>query len=91
MPYPNEHACRLRPPGKYKEFARKKRKSSAGKIYNVIYGIFFKNGKRTSEEQAYRYPKANWTAAEARRHCQDHDGSFEAAASEFDSNPLIPE
>lgn len=90
MPYPNEHACRLNPPGKYKSFARQKRKSSGGKIYSVIFGIFMKGGKKTSEEQAYRYPKASWTAAEARAHCKDHNGSFEAASKEM-ANPLIPD
>ena len=90
MPYPNEHACRLQPPDKYDSFARQKRKSSGGKVYSVIFGILRKAGKRTSEEQAYRYPKGSWTASEARSHCKDHGGSFEAATSEFDTNPLIP-
>ena len=91
MPYPNEHACRLADPKKFDSFARKKRKSSAGKVYSVIFGIFRKGGKRTSQEQAYRYPKGSWTAAEARSHCKDHGGSFEAAINEFDANPLIPD
>lgn len=92
MPYPNEHACRLQPPGKFDEFARKKRKASNGKVFSVIYGIFQKAGKRTSAEQAYRYPKGSWTAAEARAHCKDHGGSFEAASTEMiEDNPLIPD
>jgi len=90
MPYPNEHACRLQPPGKFDSFARQKRKSSNGKIYSVIFGIFRKGGKRTSQEQAYRYPKGSWKASEARSHCKGHGGSFEAAISEFDLNSLIP-
>jgi len=90
-PYPSEHACRLNPPDKYDSFARQKRKSSGGKVYSVIFGILKKGGKRTSEEQAYRYPKGTWTASEARSHCKDHGGSFEAAVSEFDTNILIPE
>jgi len=32
------------------------------------------------EEQAYRYDKDTWTAAQARSHCNLHDGSFEAAS-----------
>lgn len=80
-PFPNEHACRLHDPGKYKRFARKKR-TSKGKIYSVIYGIFYKGGKRTSEDQAYRYSKESWTAAQARKHCSDHGGRFEAASED---------
>lgn len=91
MPYPNEHACRLEDPKKFESFARQKRKSSSGKTYSVIFGIFRSGGKKVSREQAYRYAKDSWTADQARSHCKDHGGSFEAAANEFDTNPLIPE
>lgn len=74
-PYPNEHACRLNDPGKYQRFARMKRKHD-GKEYYVIIG--FKKGGG-SEDQAYRYPKDTWSASEARAHCQEKGGSFEAA------------
>jgi len=33
-------------------------------------------------EQAYRYAKDIWAASDARSHCKDHDGSFEAAKKE---------
>jgi len=39
-------------------------------------------GEDTMTEQAYRYPKDDWGAGEARAHCQDHDGSFEAATAD---------
>jgi hypothetical protein len=74
-PYPNEHACRLNDPGKYERFVRIKRKHN-GKEYSAIIG--FKKGGG-SEDQAYRYPKDTWSETEARAHCKDHDGSFEAA------------
>lgn len=74
-PYPSEHACRLKDPGGYERFARMKRKHN-GKEYSVIIG--FKKGGG-SEDQAYRYPKDTWDAADARAHCKDHKGSFEAA------------
>jgi hypothetical protein len=74
-PYPNEHSCRLKDPGGFERFARMKRKHD-GKEYSVIIG--FKKGGG-SEDQAYRYPKDTWPAEEARKHCKDHDGSFEAA------------
>lgn len=76
MPYPNEHACRLKSPSKYSRFRRATRKSGGGKIYSVIYGII-RQGK--SEEQAYRYNKSSWSASEARSHCSRHGGRFEAA------------
>lgn len=75
MPYPNEHACRLHPPSRYERFRRSTRRS-AGKVYSVIFGI---KSDGTSEEQAYRYNKNTWTTAQARAHCQRHDGTFEAA------------
>jgi hypothetical protein len=54
----------------------------------VLFG-FKKDGE--SEEQAYRYPKDNWTAAEARSHCGSHGGSFEAAAPAASSAPATLE
>jgi hypothetical protein len=77
MPYSNEHACRLHDPGDYDKFARKNCEiKHEGKCIDVIYGI--KDGK--SEIQAMRYPKDIWDAEDARAHCEDHDGTFEAAA-----------
>jgi HK97 family phage prohead protease len=75
-PYPNEHACRLNDPGKYDRLRRRNGdREHDGKKIDVIYGI--KDGK--SEVQALRYPKEEWTAAAAKAHCKDQDGSFEAA------------
>jgi hypothetical protein len=77
-PYPNEHACRLAQPDKFSEFRRGSRKHE-GKTYSVIYGKV--KDTDTWEEQAYRYPKDNWTESEARQHCTDHKGiSFEPAS-----------
>lgn len=75
MPYPTEHACRLHPPSRYARFRRATRRS-AGKVYSIIFGI---KADGTSEEQAYRYNKNTWTAAQARAHCKRHDGTFEPA------------
>ena len=81
-PYPNEHACRIRDPGGFDSFARKSRTSTEGKKYAVIYGIRREDGKRITEEQAYRYPISDWPESEARKHCSSHDGkTFEAAVS----------
>lgn len=86
MPYPNEHACRLKPPGKYSRFSRGTRKSKNGKIYSIIFGIL-SPGK--SEEQAYRYKKSTWQASEARSHCSRHGGQFEAASGTSARNVLF--
>jgi len=78
MPYPNEHACRLRDPGSFQEarFRRVSRRS-AGKIYHIIMGRL--KGQTSMTEQAYRYPKETWSATKARKHCSDHNGRFEKA------------
>ena len=76
MPYPNEHACRLESPSGCLEYARVSRRSaSIGKNYAVL------RCRKTTGwvDQAYRYPKSNWTSTQARRHCKAHDGTFEAA------------
>ena len=76
-PYPNEHACRLRSPDKYSEFRRTTRRTG-GKVYSIIWGKV--KDEDTWEEQAYRYKKAEWSADQARTHCKEHQGAFEAAA-----------
>lgn len=77
MPYPNEHACRLRDPDKYQQKRRTNcTRKVKGKCLDIIYGIL---GAGKSEEQAYRYNKDVWQTTEARDHCQRHNGTFEAA------------
>lgn len=83
-PYPNEHACRLKPPGSFRRdgnWARISRRSAGhnDKEYDVIRGQLKSTGKMA--DQAFRYPKTRWSAREARSHCRAHDGTFEAAAT----------
>jgi HK97 family phage prohead protease len=78
-PYPNEHACRLQAPSKFSDFRRGTRKHE-GKVYSIIFGKL--KDEDTWEEQAYRYAKDVWEAADARAHCKSHDGSFEAASGQ---------
>jgi len=78
MPYPNEHSCRLQPPGKYDRFRRETNFQGSG--YDVIWGMRTEGGKTVTEMQAIRYPKDKWDEARARNHCGDKGGSFEAAA-----------
>ena len=78
MPYPNEHACRLKDPGGFQKGSfRRTSRRTAGKIYHIIMGRL--KGKTTMTEQAYRYPKDSWSAGRARNHCSSHGGRFEAA------------
>ncbi len=87
-PYPNEHACRLRDPDDFQEgsFRRTTRKHD-DKKYSVIMGRL--EGETTLTEQAYRYDKEIWEAAEAKSHCKDHDGTFEAAEKEEDKSGRV--
>ena len=81
-PYENEHACRLNDPKKYDRFARKNcYKKSDGKCIDFIFGI--KEGK--SEVQSLRYNKKKWTEADAKAHCKDKEGKFEAAKKSVDN------
>lgn len=76
MPYPNEHACRLKDPSGFDKFNRENcAQKHNDKCIDVIYGI--KEGK--SAIQALRYPKDTWTASAAKSHCESRDGAFEAA------------
>jgi len=76
MPYENEHSCRLKPPN-YKNYARKNcYKKHDGKCIDFIFGIL---GPDESELQAMRYPKDIWSEEDARAHCKENDGAFEAA------------
>ena len=80
-PYPNEHACRLRDPDGFQEGSfRRSQRTHDGKKYSVIMGRL--KGEDTLTDQAFRYHKETWTAGQAKSHCSDHDGTFEAASAE---------
>lgn len=66
MPYPNEHACRLKDPGGLTDFHRSSR-THDGKPYGVLYAKP-KTGGGGMTEQSFRYPRATWTANDARTH-----------------------
>jgi hypothetical protein len=76
-PSKENHVCR-KGSGDYVRYRSETRKDN-GKTYTVRYGIK-KDGK--AEEYEYFYPIKEWTAAEARAHCQKHDGSFEVAVKD---------
>lgn len=73
-PYKGEHSCRLEDPKKYKKFRRVNNATKIdGKSVDHIYGIL---SPKKSELQAIRFPVKNWTAVQAKKHCE---GTFEAA------------
>jgi hypothetical protein len=80
MPYPNEHAARLKEPGQFDSFARENNMGGDG--IDFIYGI--KGGR--SEIQAIRFDKKKFTPEEARRWLKDHD--FHPIDFELASEPL---
>jgi ATP-dependent Clp endopeptidase proteolytic subunit ClpP len=78
-PYPNEHSCRLKPPN-YKRYARKNcYQKHDEKCIDFVFGI---NTPNESELQSMRYKKDIWTPADARKHCEANDGTFEEASGE---------
>jgi len=81
-PYPNFHSCRIREPN-YDRYTSGYRNHN-GKEYQIIFG--WKSGN--PEEQAYRYPKDVWAAEEARKHCENHKGSFEPARDNKQANSI---
>jgi hypothetical protein len=75
MPYPNEHACRIREPDEFQNDSF--RRIRQGRL-RVIIGRLI--GKTKTTIQAFRYPTSDWSESEARDHCRDHGGRFEKAS-----------
>ena len=75
IPYENEHACVVNSAAKVVGSMTKK---SDGKEIRILVGKLPDQDKSTTH--SIRYPVKDWTAAEARAHCREHEGkSFEAA------------
>jgi len=71
MPYTDEHSCRLIAPSEFDEFRRQNNwRQIDGKRVDAIWGI----GNGGTDLQALRYPKNQWTSADARSHCSTQDG-----------------
>ena len=83
-PFPNFHACRIREPDEFDKF-RTAAETIDDKPVEVLYG----RGRETGDWAiaSYRLPLDDWTEAEARAFCTDHDGiKFEPATGEDDSD-----
>lgn len=78
MPYPGEHAARIKSPKRYIRFRRENNKFGQG--IDVIWGVL-PNGK--AEVQAIRFKSSRFTGAQAKSWLKEHDYKtieFEAAA-----------
>ncbi len=87
MPYPNEHAARLKDPKQYDEFRRSNNKFGGG--IHAIFGIKTKP-KRVSELQSIRFDKNKFTVAQAKKWLRDHNYKpirFEPATGEEKNMP----
>jgi HK97 family phage prohead protease len=83
-PYPNFHACRIREPDEFDRF-RTASETVDDKPVEVLYGREKESGDW--DIASYRLPSGEWTEAEARTFCEDHDGiKFEPATGEEDSD-----
>jgi HK97 family phage prohead protease len=83
-PFPNFHACRIREPDEFDKF-RTAAETIDDKPVEVLYGRETETGDWAIA--SYRLPLDDWTEAEARAFCTDHDGiKFEPATGEDDSD-----
>lgn len=71
MPYPNEHAIRLKAPGQYKRVRRQNDKFGSG--IHAIFGVKDTSDGEKTELQAIRFSKDKFTVAQAKKWLQDHD------------------
>jgi len=68
MPFPNEHAARLKDPSQYVRFRRENDKFGTG--IHAVWGI---KRDQTTELQAIRFDAKKFTAEEAKKWLKDHD------------------
>lgn len=90
MPFPNEHAARIKQPGQFNEFRRENDRLDSG--IHAIFGITGTGKNRRSEIQAIRFDKDKFTPAQARRWLKEHDFKaieFEPAEKQTGTSNLI--
>jgi hypothetical protein len=84
MPFPNEHAARIKDPKQFDDFARKNIKPGIDIILGIKEGI--------STAQSYRFKKDKFTIEQAKQWLKDNDIqfiSFEAAIQAFRENVFL--
>ena len=88
MPYPNEHAARLRDPGDFQQDSFRRKEIAPGVL--IVMGRL--KGQQTMTAQSYRFDKERFTAAQAKTWLKDHDVkniSFEEASGNEKANTAI--
>ena len=84
MPLQSEHTCSLRTD--VRVIGSRTRSAKNGKQYRILFGL--PRGGNKSVERSYRYNKEEWTSDEARAHCRQSNGTFEAALVKTAANRL---
>ena len=88
-PYPNFHACRIREPDEFDAF-RTSMTTADDRTIEILYGRDADSGDWTIA--SYRLPLDEWTEAEARTFCTDHEGIlFEPATGEEEESADAPD
>jgi hypothetical protein len=72
MPYPNEHAARVKSPDAFQDGSFRRKNIAPG--IDIIIGRL--KGETTTTTQAYRFKKASFTASEAKKWLADHDVKY---------------
>lgn len=92
MPYPNEHAARVRQPGDFEKDSFRRKTIATG--IDIIIGKL-KGGDGSMVTQAYRFNAKVFTADEAKKWLKDHKISyisFEAASGKMENEmELLPD
>jgi len=84
-PYPNFHACRIMDPDNFDRFRTSSETIEEGDHDGKSVEILFGRNEETGAWSltSYRMPIDEWTEAEARSFCRDHDGIlFEPATGD---------
>lgn len=74
MPYPNEHAARVRNPSEFEEGSFRSKLLPNSKGVRMILGKL--KGSNTMTVQAYRFPADKYTVAEAKAWLKENDVKY---------------
>jgi len=93
-PYPNFHACRIADPEGFDRFRSRTETIESGDFEGRSVTILFGRDAESGDWQiaSYRLSIDDWSEAEGRKWCNDHDGIlFEAATGEADAEDELDE
>ena len=83
----DKYTCLLLEPKEINIIGSRKKSAENGKQFSIIFGIPRRGD--SSVEQSYEYPKDTWTVKEAKVHCKQHGGNFEAGLIKVATSRLI--